>query len=149
MCHRTHFELLMACAREPAMGKNRGFGVVWGSRDIEKSCSALKSACWKESGACLDLQGPSPAPRELHHDAQTSLAFTSHSPALCRLWNSPLARQQWCSCREAPTWLLLQEQLLLLWVNLHRTGPLAEVHAHKGGIKTIQVTSLIHTLTFL
>lgn len=101
------------------------------------------------SRPCLSLQGSSPAPQELHHDAQTSLAFTSHPSALCRRWNSPLAQQQWCCCREAPPRLLLQEQLLLLWVNLHRTGPLAEVLTYKGAIKTTQDTSLVHTLTFL
>lgn len=74
--------------------------------------------------------------------------LTSYHPALHRLGNSPSARHQQCR-REVPMWLFLREQLLLRWVNLHRLTPWAELRAHKGGIKTIKVTSLIHTRTFL
>jgi len=69
----------MANVWEHEVGKDRRFGVVWGSQDTEKSCSVLRSAHWTGSKACLNLQGPSPGPWELHHDAQTSLTFQPYA----------------------------------------------------------------------
>lgn len=123
----------MAHVWEPSMGKDRGLGVVWGSQDVEKSCSVLRSPWWKGSRAHLSLQIPGPAPQGLHNDAQTYLASSSHPPASCRAWGSPLARQQWCCCRETPPASPTGVTPATVG-KASQDGP-SEVQAHNSGIK--------------
>lgn len=127
-CHCPYPEIHMA-----QHGEGERIGSAWGSQDVEKSCSALRSPQWKGSRTHLNLQGPGSAPQERHHDAQTSPASTSHPPASCRAWSRPLARQRWCCCRETPPASPAGATPAAVGKD-SQDGP-SEVQAHTSGIK--------------